>query len=447
MPKTPVKTQKLIRIAVPCFIEQLLVSLISIASAMMVGQLGKAELNAANMSGTIVNWLQCVYTGLAAGSTIVIGRMWGAGDKEGVKSTFVDSLIVNTGLSVLLMLLLIVFQQQITELFFGGADAEVKEKMDVFFKFCMISMPAMAIANIICACLRGIGDNKTCVYCNALINVIYLVMAYPLIYGVPALGIPRYGIFGAGVATLAARYLGTVITIIYVVVKHKPIVPDRKSIKMDTGILKRVVNVGIPSAAEQFIFNGGFVILQSVLISFGMVFQAGYQIGANLNSIMCVPSNAIGVAITAMTSQALGRRDKHDAMENVKAARFLYVIIFSMLGAIVFMMSEPLVRLYTSDAEVIKEGVYFIRVFAVESLAIGYFQSMAGVLRGAGDIKYILVSSTVALWFCRIGLTWGFSKIIDPHIALLVGLSADFYLRAFMYHFRVQKRNWLEIVV
>ena len=111
MPKTPVKTQKLIRIAVPCFIEQLLVSLISIASAMMVGQLGKAELNAANMSGTIVNWLQCVYTGLAAGSTIVIGRMWGAGDKEGVKSTFVDSLIVNTGLSVLLMLLLIVFQQ------------------------------------------------------------------------------------------------------------------------------------------------------------------------------------------------------------------------------------------------------------------------------------------------------------------------------------------------
>ena len=123
------------------------------------------------------------------------------------------------------------------------------------------------------------------------------------------------------------------------------------------------------------------------------------------------------------------------------------MIIFSILGAIVFMLSEPLVRLYTSDAEVIKEGVYFIRVFAVESLAIGYFQSMAGVLRGAGDIKYILVSSTVALWFCRIGLTWGFSKIIDPHIALLIGLSADFYLRAFMYHFRVQKRNWLEIVV
>ena len=447
MPKIPVKTQKLIRIAVPCFIEQLLVSLISIASAMMVGQLGKAELNAANMSGTIVNWLQCIYTGLAAGSTIVIGRMWGANDKEGVKSTFVDSLIVNTGLSVLIMLVLIIFQQQVTELFFGGADAEVKEKMDFFFKCCMISMPPMAVANIICACLRGVGDNKTCVYCNVLISLLYLIMAYPLIYGMPVLGIPKYGIDGAAAATLAARYLGTIITIIYVIVKHKPIVPDIKSVKMDKTIIRRVVNVGIPSAAEQFIFNGGFVILQSVLIAFGAIFQAGYQIGANLNSIMCVPSNAIGVAITAMTSQALGRHDRNDALENVKAARFLYVVIFSMLGAIVFMLSEPLVRLYTSDPEVIEEGIYFIRVFAVESLAIGYFQSMAGVLRGAGDIKYILVSSTIALWICRIGLTWVLSRKIDPHIALLIGLSADFYLRAFMYHFRVQKRNWLEIVV
>ena len=445
--KIPVRTVKLIKIAIPCFVEQLLASIVGIISAMIVGHLGKVELTAANMTNNVVNWLQCVYTGLAVGSTIVIGRMWGSNDREGVKQTFTHSLILNTALGILIMLVLIVFQEQVMELFFGGADAEVKEKMRIYFRLCMIGMPATAVSNIICACLRGVGDNKTAAYNTTLVNIFNLCLAYPLIYGIPALGVPAYGIMGAGIAILAARYLTMLVIIIYVIAVHKPVIPDKFSLRIDKSVFKRVVHVGIPSATEQFIFNGGFVILQTVLINFGTVFQAGYQIGSNLNSLMCVPSNAMGVAITALTSQALGRKDRKEALENVKAARFLYVVIFSVMGVVMFLLSEPIVRLYTSDEEVIREGIFFIRIFTFESLAVGYFQSMVGVLRGAGDIKYILVSSTVALWVCRVGGTWLLSKYIDPHIALVVGLSADFYLRAILYHIRVQKKKWLEIVV
>ena len=445
--KVPAKTHQLVKIAVPCFIEQLLNSVVGIISAMILGRLGKSELTAVNMTNNIVNWLQAVFTGLALGSTVVIARMWGSNDRKGVQNTFMHSLALNTSIAVILMLFLVIFQEQVIQFFFGSAEESVKNCMRQYFTLTIMRIPATAVANIICASERGVGDNKTSVYNSMLFQLIYIAIVYPLIYGIPDLNIPAMGVTGGALAGFIGTYVSATIIALYVVICRKPIIPDKFRFNFDKGIFKRVFNVGIPSSAEQFMFNGGFVILQTVLLSFGTVFQAGYQIGSNLNSIICVPSNAMCIAITALTSQALGRSNKKEALENVKASRFLYVIIFSVLSLTVFLLSENIARLYSTDEAVIREGMFFIRVFTFESFAVGYLQTMVGVLRGAGDNKYTLVTSIFGLWVCRVFGSWMLSRIMDPHIAVLIGLSAEFYLRAILYHIRVQKKKWLEIAV
>lgn len=444
----PSRVGPLTKIAMPCFVEQLLLVVVNVLSTMIVGQLGKAELSASSMSNQLVNWLQCAYVGLGSGATVVIGRMWGKGDREGAARGFMQSLKLTVLVSITVLILTVVFENAIVSLFFGGAEQAVIDNIHTYFFYCMIGMPATAIANVIGASLRGIGDNKTPLYTTAVLNVVNLVLSFLLIFGVPSLGIPRMGIAGAGIAISSARVVSAVFIIVYLFIKKKPILPGRYELGFHGETVRRVTRVGIPSAVEQIVFQGGFVILQSLLIGFGTVFQAGYQIGANLNNIICAPSMAMGVACTALISQTLGKRDWEGAKEYVKAANFIIYTVFIGISILMFLAAPVFSRMYSSDPEVIAEGTFFARMFALMALPIGVMQSMAGVLRGAGDAKYIAVTNVVGLWLMRVCLVWLLSIWTgNGHLAVVIGCGSDFLWRAISYALRVRKGNWLHIRV
>ncbi|HIV03000.1 MAG TPA: MATE family efflux transporter [Candidatus Aphodoplasma excrementigallinarum] len=444
----PSRVGPLTKIAMPCFVEQLLLVVVNVLSTMIVGQLGKAELSASSMSNQLVNWLQCAYVGLGSGATVVIGRMWGKGDREGAARGFMQSLKLTVLVSITVLILTVVFENAIVSLFFGGAEQAVIDNIHTYFFYCMIGMPATAIANVIGASLRGVGDNKTPLYTTAVLNVVNLVLSFLLIFGVPSLGIPRMGIAGAGIAISSARVVSAVFIIVYIFIKKKPILPGRYELGFHGETVRRVTRVGIPSAVEQIVFQGGFVILQSLLIGFGTVFQAGYQIGANLNNIICAPSMAMGVACTALISQTLGKRDWEGAKEYVKAANFIIYTVFIGISILMFLAAPVFSRMYSSDPEVIAEGTFFARMFALMALPIGVMQSMAGVLRGAGDAKYIAVTNVVGLWLMRVCLVWLLSIWTgNGHLAVVIGCGSDFLWRAISYALRVRKGNWLHIRV
>lgn len=444
----PSRVGPLTKIAMPCFVEQLLLVVVNVLSTMIVGQLGKAELSASSMSNQLVNWLQCAYVGLGSGATVVIGRMWGKGDREGAARGFMQSLKLTVLVSITVLILTVVFENTIVSLFFGGAEQAVIDNIHTYFFYCMIGMPATAIANVIGASLRGVGDNKTPLYTTAVLNVVNLVLSFLLIFGVPALGIPRMGIAGAGIAISSARVVSAIFIIVYIFIKKKPILPGRYELGFHGETVRRVTRVGIPSAVEQIVFQGGFVILQSLLIGFGTVFQAGYQIGANLNNIICAPSMAMGVACTALISQTLGKRDWEGAKEYVKAANFIIYTVFIGISILMFLAAPVFSRMYSSDPEVIAEGTFFARMFALMALPIGVMQSMAGVLRGAGDAKYIAVTNVVGLWLMRVCLVWLLSIWTgNGHLAVVIGCGSDFLWRAISYALRVRKGNWLHIRV
>lgn len=446
--RAPAKTSELIKIAMPCLMEQFLLVVAGIISTAIVGRLGKAELTAATMCTNIVTWLQCMYVGLSVGSTVVVGRLWGAGDKEGVKDVFDQSLKLNITISIIVMTILLTLKRQIIGLFFGGAEQDVLDNMYLYMPFCMASMPATAYTTIVGSAQRGTGDNKTSLVGTASLNISNVILTPILIYGVNWLHIPPMGLTGAGVAFVSVRYIAVVCLTIYIFATKKPILPKRWTWRLHKKTILRIVHVAIPSALEQFLFQGGFVFLQAVLVTFGTVFQAGYQIGANLNGIICVPSQAISVATTALISQALGARDLDEAVEIVKANKFIIWSVFSVIGILFFFGAPFLVTLYTDEVAVIQEATFFVRLFAVESFAVGYMQAMTGVLKGAGDVRYVAITSAVTLWVGRIFSTWILAKITgDGHIAIIIGMSLDFVVRALLYARKVRKGDWLHIRV
>ena len=443
----PPRTKQLIKIAAPCVIEQFLLVLVGLISTAIIGHLGKTELTASSMSNTLVNCLQCFYTGLTAGATVVIGRLWGENDKDGVRRAFFQALVLTAFVSFAVLAFLLIFQSQIILLLFGKAEGDVMKNIHIYFPYCMIGMPATALTNAISASLRGTGDNKTALVTSVFLNALNVVLSYILIYGIEPLHIPQMGIRGAAIAVCSARYSALIFSFIYIYAKKAPVLPKSLKYKPDFTIIKRICSIGIPSAVEQLVFQSGFLILQTLLLTFGTVLQAGYQIGSQVNGLNNAPAMALSVAMTSLISQQIGKRDYEAALEYLKAAKYLVWTFFTAMCVVMLALSPLQARLYTSDPDVITSATFFIILFASTVIPVGFMQTMAGVLRGAGDAKYVAVSGIVGLWFFRIFLVWLISKYTNGYIGVAIGLPADFLARSFMYNARVRKGNWLHIHV
>lgn len=446
--KVPYKTKEMMQIGMPCFIEQALSVIAGIIATAIVANLGKNELTAVSMCNTLVVWLNCTFTGISVGSTILVGRMWGAGEKDRVRDVFDQTLKLNLFISVIIMCIGLVFRTQIIHLFYGGAEQDVLKAMYVYLPFCMIRMPCPAFTTAMGSVQRGTGDNVTSLVGSVSLNVANIIFSPILIYGFAPLGIPAFGLYGAGVAHVLSWCVPVICQIIYGIAAKKAIFPKKFSLRIDKEIITRLVRVAIPSGLDMFLFQGGFVILQTVLVSFGTIFQAGYQIGANLNGIITTPSTVIAIASTTMIAQSLGAKDHESALETVKANKFCIYTIFSVIGILFFLFAPLLARIYTDDSEVLKEAIFFVRVFAVESVLVGYMQAMAGILKGAGAVRYIAVANLIALWIGRLFMVWLLGHITgNGHIAMIVGLTLDFGIRALMFGRKVEKRNWLYLKV
>ena len=156
----------------------------------------------------------------------------------------------------------------------------------------------------------------------------------------------------------------------------------------------------------------------------------------------------MGVACTALISQTLGKRDWEGAKAYVKAANFIIYTVFTGISVLMFFCAPLFASMYSTDPAVIGEGTFFARMFALMALPIGLMQAMSGILRGAGDAKYIAVTNVIGLWGMRVFGVWLISVLTgNGYLAVVLGCGSDFLWRAISYALRVRRGNWLHIRV
>jgi Na+-driven multidrug efflux pump len=118
------------------------------------------------------------------------------------------------------------------------------------------------------------------------------------------------------------------------------------------------------------------------------------------------------------------------------------------VGVAAFLLAGPLLRAFTSDPEVIAQGMYAMRGCAlIEPPLAGYFV-LSGALRGAGDTRFVLLAQAVPIWLVRmplafrLGLTFGLG-LSGVWAAMILDVTARAMLLAL--RFRGGKWKWLRV--
>ena len=78
--------------------------------------------------------------------------------------------------------------------------------------------------------------------------------------------------------------------------------------------------------------------------------------------------------------------------------------------------SGPIIRLFSSDPEVVALGTQTLFIAAATELFFSFFVIACGICRGAGDVRFSLLVSVIGMWGLRIGLVYLATRPLAVHL-------------------------------
>ena len=432
---------RILKIAWPAILEQIMVMMGGIVVTMFLGRYGTQELAAAGLVNMIIVVLQTAFAGLATGSTVVIARITGEKQPREARSALFQSLILAGGLSVIITGLTWLAGDPLLSFFFRDVDPEVEQLAAIYFNFMMISMPFLSVDMTISASMRGAGDTMTPMLITGLGSVTNIVLCLLLV--------GRLGITGAGIALLTSRVVSSVLRIVFMLAYRRRLyLSFHEGYRLDLALISRIFRQGMPAFFEQAIMQGGFLMLNTILAYLGTTTLAAWQVGVNINSLAFMPIFGLAIATTTCVGQALGMRKPDEASAYQREALRTAVIVITSIGILAAVFARPLAGLYTTDPQVLVISVLLIWFFACTEPLLGVMNVSAAVLRAGGDIMYVTLTALIGLWLFRIGISSLLVYVFDLGIyGVMIGTGLDFLVRATLYYLRVRKGRWKERIV
>jgi putative MATE family efflux protein len=432
-------------LSAPTLVEMFLVSLVGMADMIQVGRVGPEAITAVGLTNQPVMLLMAIFQALNVGTTALVARFIGMGKPKEASDTLKQTFVL-----VILLGLVISFFAGVTSpaiLRFMGAEPEVIRVGTPYFRVVAFGFVFSAIAMGLASALRGAGDTRTPMIVNLVANAINITFNYILIWG--KFGFPRWGVFGAGVATTFSRCVAAVWFLIIALRGDKRIRLDfSDGYRPNLEIVKRILNIGFPAALEQGILRTGQVLFAKVVSSLGTITFAAHQTAMNILSLTFMPGMAFATGCTTLVGQYLGAKRPDNAELCAYTSRNMGLAVGGVMALVFLFFGKYIAMLYTNDMSVALASALVLKIYAFAQPAQSTQFILAGGLRGAGDTRYPLYSTALGMWIGRVGLGWFFVHVVGMGLpGAWLGMAIDQVVRGILISLRFRTGRWKEIRV
>lgn len=432
-------------LAVPALVEQIFLTLISMADMIMVGRLGPWAITSVGLSNQPMMVAMAVFIALNVGATALVARFVGANEPHEASNVARQALMIAVLMGVILMIVGLVFAEDI--LLFMGAEDDVIGPGTQYLRIVCMSIPMWAASISLTAALRGAGDTKTPMVVNMSANVINIVLNYVLIFG--HFGFPRMGVAGAAVATSLSRLVACVLMVRRVLQGDKAIrITVHDSFRFDPKIVRRILNIGVPAAIEQLVLRSGQLAFAKIVSSFGTSTYAAHQIALNIEGLSFAPGTAFQISSTTLVGQSLGAKNPKKAERIGWETAKIGALVGILVGVIYFFFGGYFAYLYTDDLAVIQLSETALRLIAIsQPFMISQFV-FTGALRGAGDVKWTLFITMAGFWGVRVLFAYVFAiKLGLGLFGAWLGMASDMIIRCILAGLRFRSGHWKHVRV
>lgn len=429
--------KKNLLIAYPVMLGQLGHVLVGLADNLMVGKLGAPSLAAVSLG----NGLIFVFLSLGIGFTFAITPLTAEADGEKNiekgRTFFQHGLFLSIILGFILCGILFLAKPL---LYYMKQPLEVVELAIPYYEVIAYSMIPVMIFQGFKQFADGLSYTKYAMQATIIANIINIFFNYVLIYG--KLGFPAMGVVGSAIGSLISRFI--MVGFMVLIIKNRPefkaYVEQFSFSNIKQNILKRIFDLGYPTALQMWFEVTLFVSGIFLAGALGTQAQASNQIALNLSSMTYMIAIGLGVTATIRVGNQKGLNN-YKELRRIGISTFLLMIVIDLVFAFGFIMFKNILPVfYIEDTAVIKTASSLIIIAGFFQLSDGVQAVVLGALRGLQDVKVPMVITFVSYWVIGFPICYYLSLHTDFKVSgIWIGLLIALTISAVMLYIRFSK--------
>lgn len=391
---------KLISFSLPLMLSGILQLLFNAVDIIVVGRFtGRQALAAVGSTTALINIFTNLFIGISLGANVLAARFYASG-KEKEMSETVHTSITLALISGLVMALAGVLLARFA-LNLMGTPNDVIDQSVLYMRIYFLGMPFFMLYNYGAAILRAVGDTKRPLFflvisgmTNAVLNLVLVIVFH-------------MGVAGVAIGTIVSQLISSILVLRCLYTSNTSYRLYFSKLGIKTQYLKQIFQVGIPAGIQSTVINLSNALLQSSVNSFGSVAMAGYTAANNIFGFLYMSVNAVTQSCMSFTSQNYGVK-KLKRMDIVLLdCMILSVGVTLTLGCGAYFFGPELLKIYTSDADVIRCGVEVLAFTTVPYFCCGIMDLLPGALRGMGYSGVPMILSIIGTVGTRIVWIFG----------------------------------------
>jgi putative MATE family efflux protein len=412
------------RIALPASVGMFFNTLFNFVDTYCAGLLGTDALAALSVSFPLFFLMIAIGSGLSQGATAMISHALGAGDGAGARRLFAQSLVIAVLAGVIASVAGLLAAPHLFRLL--GAEgswlAKTLSYMNVIFSGAVFFILSMALN----AGLAAQGETR--VYRNFLIAGFLANCALNPIFMWGFAFIPAMGVAGLALSTVVIQIGGCALLWSQVgktQVAHGLRVSD---FRPDPSSLREIAAQSVPAALNMMTIAIGILVMVWYVKHFGEAAVAAIGIATRIEQIVLMPAIGLGTAMLSIVGQnhgaGLPHRVREAWMTNIRHGAGMMVAG----GALVWVFGGSMMRVFTDDPEVIRDGtrylgaaavtlaaypILFVTVFMMQGLKrpgyglwIGIYRQILGPILAYQTLAFTLGWGLSGIWWGMAIVTW-----------------------------------------
>lgn len=348
----------IVRLTLPSIVGMLGIMIFNVVDTFYVGRLGAIELAAISFTFPVVMVINSLTLGIGVAAMSLFSKAAGNKDREAERLLATSALMLgllfaagfsSVGLSTIRPLFSLL-----------GAGDEllpyISDYMGIWFIGCVFIVIPMIGDHI----LRGLGDTKTPSFVMMTSALVNMILDPLLIFGLGPF--PRMGVRGAALATVIARMMTCIVSILIQTRREHLITFKGLTFRKVLGEWERLLFLGIPNAIVKAIPPVGAAVFTSILAGFGYEVVAGFGVAVKIEGLIFSVINALSITAAIFTGLNFGAK-RFDRVRAGFRWVYIYGIMIGSIAAILLLFTgRSIGSLFNADPLVVQTTARYLAI-------------------------------------------------------------------------------------
>ena len=398
-------------LAIPMIFEMFMESLFAVVDIFFVSKIGTSAVAVVGLTESTLTIVYSVGFGLSMGATALVARRIGEKNERDASVAAMQAIYVGLAISFLISIVGIFFSENLLHAM--KASPTMIEQGIGYTRWMLTGNFVIILLFLINGIFRGAGDAGIAMRSLWIANGINIVLDPLLIFGIWIF--PELGVKGAAVATTIGRSCGVIYQIFHLLNKKSIIHLNGKIFHIRVDIIKRLLKLSAGTAGQFMIASASWIFLMRLMSGFGENVLAGYTTAIRILIFSILPAWGLSNAAATMVGQNLGANQPERAEKSVWRTGFFNMVFMGFVTIVFEIFAEPVLRIFTQDAAVIKEGVLCLRILCIGYIAYGYEMVLSNAFNGSGDSKTPTLINFFGFWIFQIPLAYMLAIFFNMH--------------------------------